>query len=167
MLPQLFWIGDIKPLRLAIMARPRSEDWLHDEISGWQQAGITTVVSLLEIQEVRELGLKDEPSLCAGCEIDFLSCPIVDRGTPKSASATAVLAEDLAARLHRGAGVGIHCRAGIGRSGLLAACVLVKLGVPFADVFPMLSKARKMPVPDTPAQVDWVRKFSLQKQDKL
>ena len=160
MLPELFWINEIQPLRLAMMARPRSEDWLHDEIAGWQRAEITAVVSLLEPGEVRELGLADESSVCAQFDIDFLTFPIADRGTPKSVQATSALVDDLVARLQRGGGVGIHCRAGIGRSGLLAACVLSRLGVPFKDIFPALSRARKVPVPDTPAQIEWVKNFA-------
>ena len=42
--------------RLAIMARPRAGEWLGDEISGWRAEGIDTVISLLEQEEVSELG---------------------------------------------------------------------------------------------------------------
>ena len=57
------------------------------------------------------------------------------------------------------AAVGIHCRAGIGRSGLVAACVLSELGTRTDALFPMLSKARRVSVPDTPEQEAWVRAF--------
>ena len=158
-MPELYWIRDVAPLRLAQMARPRSGDWLSDEITGWQLAGINTVVSLLEFHEVRELELIDEPSLCASRGIDFLALSIPDRSTPHSLRATLALVDELVKRLRDGEGVGVHCRAGIGRSGLVSACVLLRLGVPFNDVFPMLSRARKVPVPDTTAQVEWVRNF--------
>lgn len=163
MFPELYWIDEVKPLRLAIMARPRADDWLRDEIVGWQSAGISTVVSLLESHEVCDLGLKDESSICAEFSIDFLVFPVPDRGTPASIHATALLVSDVVGRLRHGDGVGVHCRAGIGRSGLLVACVLLKLGVPFQEVFPMLSRARKLTVPDTPAQIDWAKNFALSK----
>ncbi|HTD90834.1 MAG TPA: hypothetical protein VK663_09235 [Burkholderiales bacterium] len=160
MIPELYWIREVAPLRLAQMARPRSGDWLPDEIAGWQRAGITTVVSLLERREVDELDLKEEPLLCANRGIDFLTLPIVDRGTPHSYGDTSALVDELVARLQRDEGVGIHCRAGIGRSGLLCACVLVRLGVSIANVFPMLSRARKVTVPDTTGQIEWVKYFA-------
>ena len=161
MAPELYWIRDVAPLRLAQMARPRSGDWLSDEITGWHRAGINTVVSLLESQEVQELELRDEASLCASLGIEFLQFPIADRGTPHSLPATLAIADDLVKRLRHEEGIGIHCRAGIGRSGLISACVLLRLGVPFADVFPILTRARKVIVPDTAAQVEWVRNFGL------
>jgi protein-tyrosine phosphatase len=160
MMPELYWIRDVSPLRLAQMARPRSGEWLRDEITGWQRAGIDTVVSLLEPHEVQELALKDEASLCAELGIEFLAFPIADRGTPRSLPDTLALVDRLVDRLRSDKGVGIHCRAGIGRSGLISACVLVRLGVPFAEVFSMLSRARKVPVPDTSAQIDWVQRYA-------
>lgn len=159
-LPELFWIRDIAPLRLTQLARPRSGDWLTDELAGWQRAGIATVVSLLEPQEVRELALDDEPLVCQYYGMDFLALPIPDAGTPQSLHAVSALVDDLVSRLRQDQGVGIHCRAGIGRSGLISACVLLRLGVPLVEVFPMLTRARGIPIPDTPVQVAWVERFA-------
>jgi protein-tyrosine phosphatase len=52
----------------------------------------------------------------------------------------------------------VHCRAGIGRSGIAAAAVLVSLGHEPRDVFAMVSKARGVSVPDTDEQIEWFRK---------
>lgn len=160
MIPELCWISDIAPLRLTQMPRPRAGDWLLEEIAGWQRARVNTVVSLLEPHEVSELELHDEPLFCAYYGIDFLTLPTPDAGTPHSLPQTSALVDDLVARLRRDQGVAIHCRAGIGRSGLLSACVLLRLGVPLAKVFPILSRARRLPVPDTPVQVEWVARFA-------
>jgi len=51
------------------------------------------------------------------------------------------------------------CRAGIGRSGLVGACVLGLFGVVPDAPFAMLSRARGVAVPDTEAQADSVREF--------
>lgn len=160
MIPELCWISEIAPLRLTQMPRPRAGDWLLEEIAGWQRARVNTVVSLLEPHEVRELQLEDEPLFCAYYGIDFLTLPTPDAGTPHSLPAALALVDELVARLRRDEGVAIHCRAGIGRSGLLSACVLLRLGVPLAEVFPILSRARRLPIPDTPAQVEWVARFA-------
>jgi len=123
---RLYWIPG--PGRLAIMARPRGNDWLESEIEAWKTAGVEVVVSLLEPEEVSELELAREPALCGERGIAFLSYPIPDRGVPESEE-TRQLASRLAADLTCGRSLAIHCRAGIGRSSLIAACVLISTGM--------------------------------------
>lgn len=58
MLQQILYpIADIPFGQLAILPRPRPDDWLASDIEAWKTAGIDVVVSLLEDAEVRELGL--------------------------------------------------------------------------------------------------------------
>jgi protein-tyrosine phosphatase len=49
---------------------------------------------------------------------------------------------------------------GIGRSALLAACVLVGQGLTTEAAFERISKARGTKVPDTEEQIQWVLEFS-------
>jgi len=86
----------------------------------------------------------------------FISFPITDRGVPDSADDFLALADRLENDLNSGRGVGIHCRMGIGRSALLAACLLVKSGVTPAAAFGRISRARGLDVPDTQDQADWL-----------
>lgn len=141
------------------MARPRAADWLEDEIVGWKVAGVTKVISLLQPSEVRDLGLEAEASLCAAHGITFDVFPIADRGTPNHPAAFLNVAAELASDVRNGSAVAVHCRAGIGRSGLLGACVLSHLGVACEETFAMLTRARGVTVPDTPDQVEWFQKF--------
>ena len=166
MTPDIFWVRDVQPLRLAIMPKPRPGDWLLEEIEGYDRAGITTLVSLLEPHEVAELGLQEEQKLCAERGIEFVSHPIVDRGVPVSTEKTHQLVAALIDKLQAGAGVAIHCRAGIGRSGLIAACVLSGLGFTPKRAFTMLSTARRVSVPDTAAQEEWVIRHAPVMPDK-
>jgi hypothetical protein len=53
---QIRWIDFPAVGRLAIMPRPRA-DWLDDEIRGWRAQGVDIVVSLLDSEETKELGL--------------------------------------------------------------------------------------------------------------
>src|SRR5277367_5526788 len=151
-------MSDFYPLRefegvsLAIMPRPRAGDWLADEISSWNRAEVRTVVSLLEPHEVAELGLNDESRLCSTHGIEFVSFPIPDRGVPASYGALNRLVMPLVPKVTGGHMVAIHCRAGIGRSSVVAAGILIRSGVPYPQVFPALSRARGVAVPDTDAQ---------------
>jgi len=157
MRPEIYWI-DAPHLngRLAIMPRPRAGDWLDDEVADWRTAGIDHVVSLLEQSEVRELGLEAEPERCIAAGMTFAHFPIADRGVPDSRKAALDLAANLAARIASGKRVAIHCRAGIGRSSLIAACVLIRLSYRTAESFELIGKARGLAVPDTEAQREWV-----------
>lgn len=159
MAASIYWIPGPVGGRLGVMARPRSGDWLNDEVASWQSDGLNTVVSLLEPAEVRELGLADEESLCRAKGINFVSFPIKDRGVPTSSRETEALVQRPAADVAAGSAVAIHCRAGIGRSALLAACILKHQGVPESDAFPRISRARGVTCPDTEAQVEWFVKF--------
>jgi protein-tyrosine phosphatase len=158
-LPDLRWIKEIEPHRLAITARPRGGEWLEGDITAWRRGGVDLVVSLIDSEEERELELELESVLCRASGIEFLSFPIRDRSVPNSPDATASLVDWVVSDLRRGRGVAIHCRLGIGRTGLVAGCVLRALGHAHDTVFPMLSRARGLPVPDTAAQAEWVRRF--------
>jgi len=143
------------------MARPRAGDWLDEEIVNWKEAGIEVVVSLLEVEEVYDLGLQREADLCRSIGIEFISFPIPDRGVPESERKAVELAADIFARISSGLGVAIHCRAGIGRSSVLAACALVSGGMNADKAFSLIAQARGVGVPDTDQQRDWVRGFAI------
>jgi protein-tyrosine phosphatase len=141
------------------MARPRASEWLDDEIASWKAADIAAVVCLLEKDEIDELSLGDEESLCRRHGIEFVPFPIPDRGHPESIEQTEAIARDIAVKLKGGSAVAIHCRAGIGRSSLLAACTLIGLGFDASTAFNLIASARGLKVPDTDEQRSWVISF--------
>lgn len=155
----IYWINAPGHGRLAIMARPRAGDWLPDEISSWKEQGVGAVVCLLEREEIEQLELREEAGLCRNSGIEFITFPIADRGLPPNVRGFAELVRSLRARLDKGTRVAIHCRAGIGRSSVVAACVLRAYGFTTADAFELIAKARGCAVPDTDQQRDWVESF--------
>lgn len=158
--PDVYWLEGPWPGRLAILARPRGEDWLPDEVEGWKEAGVDVVVSLLTKNEESELGLSDERELVQRSGLMFINFPIPDYSVPPSKQATRQLVSELEERLSRGSQVGIHCRQGIGRSSLVAACVLVTAGESSRTAFEQIGTARRATVPDTAEQKDWVTAFA-------
>lgn len=144
------------------MARPRAGDWLADEIAAWRAEGIDIVISLLEPHEILELGLQDEAALCGSHGIEFISFAIPDRGVPASLRATTELVRRSAAELRSRKAIAVHCRAGIGRSALIAACIMTACGHSFDSAFRRIADARRVEVPDTDAQRDWVAAFAAQ-----
>lgn len=67
--PDVYWLREVEGVRLAIMPRPRSGEWLADEIAGYQRLGVQTIVSLLESNEARELDLVAEESFCRAANL--------------------------------------------------------------------------------------------------
>jgi protein-tyrosine phosphatase len=143
---------------MAIMARPRADDWLDVDIAGWKASGLDMIISLLELEEVSDLGLRREAALCRASGIEFLSFPIPDRGVPEIPDATKI-AESIAAGIADGRPIAIHCRAGIGRSSIVAACAMICSGIEASDALSRIKEARGVSVPDTEAQRDWVLAF--------
>jgi protein-tyrosine phosphatase len=155
----IYWIDHPKGYRLGIMARPRAGDWLNDEIVLWRADGVDTVVSLLEQEEVDALELLEEERICRSNDIEFISYPIPDRGVPHPSTAKSLAA--LACGMFKdGKAVAIHCRAGIGRSSLMAGAVMVMSGVEPSEAFDAIRRARGLPVPDTEEQRDWLYAFT-------
>src|SRR5688572_11271699 len=160
MKPSIYWIPGPWAGKLAILARPRGNDWLTDEVEGWHDAGVQVVVSLLTPTEASELGLDDEEQVVHARGLSYTSFPIEDYSVPSSPNALRELVSQLAERLDRGETVGIHCRAGIGRSSIVAACLLVTQGQSVETAFERIETGRGRPVPDTPYQRNWVGDFA-------
>ena len=145
--------------QLGLMARPRGNDWLADEIRGLQMRGVHTLVCLLERSELYELGLAEEAQTCEDQGIQFVYYPIEDISTPKDERSFLKLIQDLEERIGRSEKVVIHCRMGIGRSSVVAAAVLIRKGFPKEAVFDHISAARELSVPDTEEQREWVMRM--------
>jgi protein-tyrosine phosphatase len=144
------------PNRIAIVARPRGNDWLAEEVSALSQEGLNIVVSMLTDEEVNELGLGQESAECEVAGIGFTNMAIPDRSVPSDRNIFLLNVEQLAELVREGRYLGVHCRASIGRSSILAASVLVRLGWDANAAFDAIESARGCPVPDTPEQKLWV-----------
>lgn len=138
------------------MPRPRSGEWLEDEVRTWRIAGVDIVVSLLTREEIVDLGLQEEPRICDVYGIAYLSFPIFDRQVPASQKDTMKLIHEVRQAMKQGKSVAIHCRMGIGRSATIAASVLVSQGEDVKAVFEAITHARGLEVPDTDEQKAWV-----------
>jgi len=158
--PDVYWMEGPWRGKLAILARPRGDDWLTDEVEGWKTAGVDVVVSMLTPSEESELGLASEAEIVKRAGLTYINFPIADYSVPASKIPMQQLAAELNDQLSRGARIGVHCRQGIGRSSLVAACVLVTAGESPQSAFENIERARGRSVPDTAEQKEWVISFA-------
>jgi len=146
---------------LAIVARPRGNDWLDDELQVLRQTGFDVVVSLLEKDEAKELGLSQEEKLCVINGLSFISFPIVDRSVPTSKTDFLKLITKLSEYLNNGKNVGVRCRQSVGRSSLIAISLLMASGIEIDDAIHCVGNSRGCEVPETKEQFEWLIKLSV------
>ncbi len=156
---EFYWICEIGSGRLGTMPRPRGGDWLEDEIRSLRESGVDVILSLLEVHETHELDIEREEACCEDAGISFLWFPIRDRDVPSSITETHKLAQAILDLLRGGKNVIIHCRGGIGRSSLLAACVMMLSGIDSDEALLKIQDKRGCLIPDTPEQREWVKGF--------
>lgn len=161
MATKLYWLDGPWPGRLAMAARPRGGDWLHDDIVGWKRAGVNAVLSLLTRDEERDLELGEETTEAKAQGIEFISFPIPDRQVPSSETGLVRTLERLDDALSSGKNVVVHCRQGVGRSGLIATCLLVRKGMSPDAAVESVSGARGVSVPETNEQRDWIDRHAV------
>ncbi len=149
------WLG-----KLALASRPRGGEWLDDEMASWRRDGIDMVLSLLTPEEEQALDLAAEAGAAQARGMGFISLPIPDRQVPDSEAGVTTVVEGAGSALSSGKNIAVHCRQGIGRTGLIAACLLISRGVDPEAAVARLSAARGVPVPETPEQRQWIDRYA-------
>ena len=157
---KLHWVDGPWRGRVVLAARPRGSDWLDAEIADWQRDGVNIVVSLLTPVEEGALDLRNEARAVKAKGMKYVSLPIPDREVPASETELTGVIERLDGELASGKNVLIHCRQGIGRSGLVAACLLVSKGLAPEIAVRKASAARGVPVPETKEQREWIDHYA-------
>lgn len=128
-------------------------------VADLKAAGVSVVLSMLPADEAQELGVTQEAALCGAQGITFLSHPIVDYGLPQMGTFVDMI-QQIKDHLKDGAHVIVHCKAGIGRSGMVAACVLVAFGETPTSAQKIVSVSRGTAIPDTVEQGAYIAAFA-------
>lgn len=115
------------------------------------------VISLTESPEMAELGLSTLSADLAARKMAHAHLPIPDFGIPSQATMALwrALSPRVQALIDAGAGVVIHCRAGLGRSGTLAALVLIERGMAADAAIAAVRQARPGAI-ETTGQERWL-----------
>lgn len=152
-LHRVYWIGaaSAAPGRLAVMPRP-----LPGQFATLKLQGIDVVVSLMEQGEAQELGLGNEAGLCSAAGLEFLHLPVVDHGIPSAVTPVTRMSRQITSHLQGGRSVAVHCFAGLGRSPLLCAAVLIDHGLGAIEACDLISAARGVEVPEMAEQSQWL-----------
>lgn len=113
---------------------PATDSMLADFMTAMRDAKATQVVVLVEPDELRALAPAYNDTLRSDAlGVSVTQFAIRDLGVPDDVPAFLARAKNIAQALQNGARITVHCRAGIGRTGMMAQAVLVSLGLPLQD----------------------------------
>jgi hypothetical protein len=143
--------------RCSSLTGPRWERELASDlevIGRWQPAA---VLSLLEEREFAELGVPQLGAALRASGVAWHTLPITDLRAPDARfeAGWQVSGPALLTQLRAGNRILIHCRGGLGRSGTVAARLLMELDVPAGDAVVRVRKARPGAI-ETRAQLEYV-----------
>lgn len=112
-----------------------------DAIRTW---GASVVVTLVELRELSLLGVKDLPDRALSMSLLWLHLPIRNMGLPDKVfeDSWQWLGPRLVNLLREGQKVLIHCKEGVGRSGIVAVRLLVESGLDPVTAIRLVRKAR-------------------------
>ena len=137
-------------------------DWdrqLDVDISALQSWQTVVVVTLNETWELEQLGVPTLGGALLAAGIEWHHLPIVDGGVPDVAFERAwqIICPDLHTRLAAGERVVVHCKGGLGRTGTIAARLLIETGITPETAMALVRKARPGAI-ENDAQEAYVRR---------
>jgi protein-tyrosine phosphatase len=150
-------LAGLAPGALYLHSMPGRYEPLEDTLQTLSDLGISDIICLAPLAEIKA------KSRCYAevLESDGLPCshrlfPIPDYGTPTDRGSFASEVEAAAGALRRGDRILVHCGAGIGRTGLFAAGVLVALGLEHTQALRRVEEAGSHPERDEQyALLEW------------
>jgi hypothetical protein len=144
-IPESYWVrpglllaGEYAGARVPALARRKLRRLLNTGIS-----------SFVDLTEAGEAWLPPYESLLAqeailrGRELRYLRAPIPDMGVPTAEALRATL-DYIDVELRSGQRVYIHCWGGIGRTGAVVGCHLVRHGLTGAEALALIARLRRL-----------------------
>lgn len=134
-----------------------------DVVKSW---GADIVISLLEDFEYTELGVPGLPEVFQR-NFEWMNLAIPDRHAPDIAWTQdwCLRKANIAKALLNHGKILIHCKGGFGRTGTVAAMILIDHGYSCDDAIELCRKTRELSV-ETPAQEDFLRSYADQHLDE-
>ncbi|KOO58831.1 protein phosphatase [Rheinheimera sp. KL1] len=104
---------------------------LKDALLTLKQAGASAILTLMPREEMELNQVTDLPALCEELGLAWFHCPIEDDHAPRADFATAWQQQgrQIHQLLKEGKKIAIHCKGGSGRTGLVAAQILLERGI--------------------------------------
>ncbi len=117
---------------------------LQASLAQLKAAGATTLITLMTVEELSKLGVTDIAAQAEQAGLRWLQLPIADEAVPDAAFERdwQHCNASLNTSLEAGEGIAIHCKGGAGRTGLIAARLLLDQGQELAEIIPAIQALR-------------------------
>lgn len=146
---------------LILAAQPAKFGSVKQALEAYHGAGARLLVTLLPDHELNALGLQAVRESCEATGLPWAHCPIEDFSAPglEFERGWRGIASRVHSLLDRGEGVALHCRAGLGRTGTVAARVLMERGLSAKDAIHLVRQTRSGSI-ETAAQEDYLQHYA-------
>lgn len=133
---------------------------LVDSLATLKQAGASAVISLMPTSELATNGAEDIGKQCQAQDMAWFHLPVADEQVPLEDFGQGWKAskQSILERLNAGQDIAIHCKGGSGRTGLIAARIMVEAGIPRADAIALVQALRPKAI-QHPAHINWITQF--------
>ncbi len=124
--------------------------------------GVEVVVTLLEEDEMQWMGIGELGEEVGRRSMEWLWFPIEDLGVPPGERFLDFLefAGGVIERLEAGRVVAVHCRGGLGRAGMVGACLLAMRGIGPVEAIRCVRRARGQGAVEMPGQETFVEEVA-------
>lgn len=144
-------LGPCPGRRKEVLDEATSQAVLTEDLSRLARLGTAGLLSLVEAKELPD-GLDGFATAVRAAGLEWTHLPIPDYGVPDATFMGGWRRLDLARRLRTGESWAIHCRAGLGRTGTIAALLLVENGASAADAIAHIRLEHNPAAVETEAQ---------------
>ncbi|MDH3915668.1 MAG: hypothetical protein OES37_05870 [Chromatiales bacterium] len=160
-----YWL---EPSRILAGEYPGDEDeaFCVRRLETYLDCGISDFLDLTTPGELQPYdGLLARLGERSGTEIGYARFPIVDRSVPDSLEQMREILDEVDRRVDAGGTVYVHCWGGVGRTGTVLGCYLVRQGLTgdaaiaqLARLWPQMEKSSwHLTTPETPQQFAYIR----------
>jgi protein-tyrosine phosphatase len=149
---------DVDGLKLALNPAPGLDNPIADDVAVLKDVGVAAVLTTLTADELHKFELDALGQMVEAANLSWFHLPVQDKSLPTDPFDALWLEAQpqLKALLEAGKRVSVHCRGGTGRTGLVAAKLLLSCGADFDTTIEAVRAARPGAL-SAEAQLDYLR----------
>lgn len=147
--------------KLLFTPSPGTRDTSLDEaLTTLKQAGASAIITLMPHSELASNGAEQIAERCQALNLAWFHLPVADEQVPQEdfEQAWPAASQLILERLQAGQAIAIHCKGGSGRTGLIAARLLIAAGLPRSEAIALVQTLRPKAI-QHPAHRAWIEQF--------